>query len=314
MAVDLFLYLLVFAAVTLGSFIGIQLVLRDLAVRRRLGETPASEPRAEPVMRSNEVGNTFMTWVQARSSLSDTEGRSKLRADLSFIGIEHPAAPVWYVIGRFSAAVGLPLLFLVSTAFMATPPEPFWLIALPGLLCALSLIAPRAVLDNRVRTRREKLEQEFPDVLDLIVVCIEAGLGLEAALVRVAHEVKESHPVMADALERVSQQLRAGQNRADALRKMADRAKVDGVRALVALMIQSDTLGASIAQTLRSYATELRGNRFLAAEEKAMRIPVLMTIPLIACILPVIMTALLLPPMLDVARELLPAMRGAGAR
>jgi len=108
----------------------------------------------------------------------------------------------------------------------------------------------------------------------------------------------------------MSDELRAGRSRADALRNLADRADVDAVKSFVALLIQTDSLGTSVGQTLKTYAAEMREHRFLRAEEKAMRIPVLMTIPLVACILPVIVTALLLPPIIDVIRTLVPALKG----
>lgn len=166
------------------------------------------------------------------------------------------------------------------------------------------------MVDNRSGGRRTQLEQEFPDSLDLMVVCVEAGLGLEAAFIRVADDVKESHPRIAEEFNRMSEELRAGQSRADALRNLANRADVDAVKSFVALLIQTDSLGTSIGQTLKTYAAEMREHRFLKAEEKAMRVPVLMTIPLVACILPVIVTALMLPPIIDVMRTMLPALKG----
>ena len=142
-----------------------------------------------------------------------------------------------------------------------------------------------------------------------MVVCIEAGLGFDSAFVRVSQEIAASHRDIAFEFSRVSQELRAGRSRPDALRRMSERVNVDALRAFAALMIQTDSLGASIGQTLRTYSAEMRERRFLRGEEKAMRIPVLLTVPLVACILPVIITALLLPAGLDVAHNLLPALK-----
>lgn len=311
MIFDAIIYVLIFAAATLGTLALIQTVSRLMRTQRRLGETLTVADTSEPsIVRPDAVGGSFMKWVQRSSSLSDSEGRRKLRTRLSLVGIEHPAAPVWYVMGRFALAIGLPLLFLFSQRFVAQPASLLQLVVISLGLCGAGLVLPHMILDNRIRARRQAMEQEFPDVLDLTVVCIEAGLGLEAALIRVGQEIGRSHPRMADAYARVSQQLRAGQSRAEALRSMAKRVEVDGVTSFVTLVIQSDALGASIAQTLRSYAAEMRANRFHVAEEKAMRIPVLMTIPLVACILPVVVFALLLPPIIDVIRELAPALAG----
>jgi tight adherence protein C len=160
--------------------------------------------------------------------------------------------------------------------------------------------------------RKVEIEHEFPDALDLMVVCVEAGLGLEAAFVRVSSEVTESHPRISHEFGTISDELRAGRTRAEALRNLGERTDVPALKSFSALLIQTDALGTSIAQTLRTYSQEMREHRFLAAEEKAMRIPVLMTIPLVACILPVVVSALLLPPMIDLARDFGPALSGGG--
>ena len=313
MFLRLVIELLIFGVGAAVAWAVIQGVNDMLVVRRRLGvEGGASGTlQQESVLRSSTVDNRFLKWVQTRSSLSNPISRNKLKRELTLAGIEHPAAPIWYVMGRVLLAIGLPLAVLFILQTNGRPLTGLSLILVPLAVCGFALIIPRAILDNRVRARMEQTENEFPDVLDLTVVCVEAGLGIESAFVRVGEEVRESHPRMAEAYARVSQELRAGRTRADALRSMADRTNVDGIRSFAALLIQTDSLGTSVAQTLRTYAVEMRSNRFLKAEEKAMRIPVLMTIPLITCILPVIIGALLLPPGIDIARELLPTLRGS---
>ena len=192
----------------------------------------------------------------------------------------------------------------------AKPAAGFALAFWPLVLCAVGLLAPSRFLANRAAARQTQLEYEFPDALDLMVVCVEAGLGLDAAFVRVGREIGNSHPRIAEEFGRVADQLRAGRARPDALRAMADRTGASSVKSFVALLIQTEALGSGIAQTLRIFSTEMRQTRFLKAEEKAMRIPVVMTVPLILCILPVIVTAALLPAMIDVVRVVLPAMSG----
>jgi tight adherence protein C len=306
--IDLF----TFAFVATAAWAALRGVETMWDVRRRLAQGSAEPPSAKAgaLLRPEGVNNPVLRWVQSSSSLSDTKDRAKLRHELSLAGIDHPTAPVWYVICRFGLAVGLPLLFLLSQQLFAKPMTGFGLIVGALALCGLGLVAPRLILNNRVTARRETLEHEFPDALDLMVVCVEAGLGLEAAFIRVGEEIAESHPRMSNEFNRVSDELRAGRGRADAWRSMADRTNVDAIKSFVALLIQTDSLGTSIGQTLRSYSVEMRQHRFLKAEEKAMRIPVLMTIPLVACILPVIITALLLPPIIDVMRTLAPALAG----
>jgi len=135
---------------------------------------------------------------------------------------------------------------------------------------------------------------------------------LEGGLLRVGQETKISHPRVSEEFELVSQELRVGRSRADALRNMGERTGVDVVKAFVTLLIQTDSLGGSIAQALRTYSEEMRKHRMLKAEEKAMRLPVLLTIPLVGCILPVIFVAVMLPAIIEAQRSFMPAMGGAG--
>lgn len=284
----------------------------QVGVRRRLGAQVAATraQQAATVVRETRITNPFLLWVQRSTSLADAGDKAKLTRDLARAGIQHPVAPIAYVVLRFAMAICLPLGFLLMQQLSAHPVKGFALIGGTLGLCALGLIVPRAIIDNRINARKAQLEQEFPDALDLMVVCIESGLGLEAALVRVGREVGESHPRVAEEFDLVTLELAAGRGRADALRALGERTDVQSVKSFTALLIQTDTLGTSIGQTLRTYSDEMRMHRMLTAEEKAMRIPVLLTVPLVACILPVIIAALMLPALIDVARNLLPAMSG----
>jgi tight adherence protein C len=308
--------LLTFIIVVTVSIVAFSRVSAQLALRRRLGQSltggaEASRPQ-RGVMRATGVTNPFLLWVQRSTSLQNSADGSRLRRDLALAGVSHPAGPTLFVVARFGLAIGLPLAFLMLQQLSSKPFVGVPLILGALAACGLGLLVPRAVLDNRVNARKTQLEQEFPDALDLMVVCVEAGLGLEAAVVRVGREVGESHPRIAEEFGRVAQELAAGRGRAEALRALADRTEVDSVKSFVALLIQTDTLGTSIGQTLRTYSDEMRKHRILKAEEKAMRVPVLLTIPLVACILPVIITSLLLPAIIDVMRKLLPALAGQG--
>ena len=305
--------LAVFVAVVALTLLLSQRLESLLNVQRRLrgdGVGGAPAPRAASIVKSEKVTNPILAWVQSVTSINDLKDRDQLRRDLARAGFDHPAAPVWFVIIRFGLAVGLPLLFLFGQTQSDTPFTGVKLIGLALAFCGTGLIAPRAYIDRRNGERKTALQHEFPDALDLMVVCVEAGLGLEAAFVRVAAEVTESHPRICEEFNEVSDELRAGRTRAEALRNLGERTDVPAIRSFAALLIQTDTLGTSIAQTLRTYSQEMREDRFLKAEEKAMRIPVLMTVPLVACILPVVVTALMLPAIIGVVRELLPALKG----
>jgi len=306
---DLIIEALIFCTIVAATWILGREVERTIEQRRRLGEQGVIASRStKSLLQADGAESRFFQWVEASTSISEPMERQKLRSELSLAGFDSPAAPVWYIIIRFLLAIGLPLLLLLSRIVLSKPLGGsgflFWTLA----SCGFGFLAPSAFISRRARARRTDIEIEFPDALDLMVVCVEAGLGLDAAFVRVGEEIGESHPRIAREFDRLAEELRAGRSRVDALRAMADRCDVSGIRSFVALVIQTDTLGASIAQTLRTYAAEMRNTRFLRAEERAMRIPVLMTVPLVACILPVIVGALLLPAIIDVMRYLLPAL------
>jgi len=310
--VDLIIQLLVFGVVVTGTLLVASAAAQSLTVRRRLRDNAdrATGPSDSPLLKKQRVDNPFLRWVQTATAPTKAEEGTKLRQDLAAAGFEHPAAPVWYTIIRLGLAIGLPLLLLFSQTLVSKPLAGMPLILGTLVLCGVGMIAPRSIVDRRGRERRERMEHEFPDVLDLMVVCVEAGLGLELAFVRVGQEVRMSHPLLAGELEQLAQQLAAGRSRSDALRLLADRVDVQSVKSFVALVIQTDALGVSIAQTLRTFSVEMRERRFLKAEEKAMRIPVLMTMPITACFLPVIIASLLLPPIIDMMRTMGPAMAG----
>jgi tight adherence protein C len=303
-----------FALVAFGVFIIARRIESQQSVQRRLrGDTPQGEVKRKrvvsPLVRSTEVKSPVLQWVQ-RTTLTDPEERNKMRRELALAGFDHPAAPAMYVIGRFVIAAGLPTIFVFSQTISATPIRGMLFVVIAVGLAIAGLILPRAFVENRINARKTEIENEFPDALDLMVVCVEAGLGMEGAIVRVGDETHESHPRISFEFQMVSLELRAGRTRAEALRHMADRCQVEMINSFVALMIQTDALGGSIAQTLRTYSAEMRTHRMLRAEEKAMRLPVLLTVPLVLFILPTIMGAVMLPPVIDAIRNFLPAMGG----
>jgi tight adherence protein C len=308
--IEILIQLAAFAAVVALVVILFRIVEGQLAIRRRLAD-PEGRPRsAAPLLKQSTVDHPVLRWVED-TLLNNGAERSKLRADLIQAGFEHPAAPVWYVAIRFSMAIGLPVLYILLAALTGRTSGGPAAILVPLALSGASLVGPRLFISQRRRARRTLIEHQFPDALDLMVVCVEAGLGLDAAFQRVGSEVERSHPEISHEFGVLSEELNAGRSRSDALKSMAVRLDVDTIRGFVALLVQTEALGVSIAQGLRTYSAEMRETRFLKAEEKAMRIPVLMTMPLVACFMPVILVALLLPPAIDMVRTLLPGMRGS---
>jgi tight adherence protein C len=308
---NIVLLVLVFLAVFGGALAVAWRVEQSALIRRRMKGAPAAARDApgEALLKPARSTSPLLSWVQARLPAPGKNRPSRLARTLAEAGFSAPSAPAWYALARVACAVFLPLLLLFSQKLSSAPITGLQLVVATLVLCGLGLVAPAIIVDMRAAGRRERLENQFPDALDLMVVCIEAGLGFDAAFVRVSQEIAVSHRDIAFEFNRASQELRAGRSRPDALRRMSDRVNVDALRAFAALMIQTDSLGASVGQTLRTYSAEMRERRFLRGEEKAMRIPVLLTLPLVACILPVIITALLLPAGLDVAHNLLPALK-----
>jgi tight adherence protein C len=307
---------LIFEILTFLFLVAVTLAVSNIiehfsSQRRRLGQgTYARLQPHTPLLKGWNVSNPFLLWVQSSTSIGDSKIRQKLVRELADAGLYSPAAPAWYVIIRFSLAIGLPIGFLLYNGLSSNPMKGSGLILCTLVLCGFGLLIPSVVISRRASARRAELEREFPDALDLMVVCVEAGLSLEASFVRVGNEIRASHPRIADEFAIVSSELRAGRGLTEALRAMGDRSGVSGVKAFAALLIQTEALGVSVAQSLRTYALEMRETRFYKAEERAMRIPVMMTVPLVICILPVIITAVMLPVIIDVVRTVIPALTG----
>jgi tight adherence protein C len=176
---------------------------------------------------------------------------------------------------------------------------------------ALGYYLPNVVLRRLVAWRQREIFENFPDALDLIIVCIEAGLGMDAALIKVADELRHKSQALSDELHLVTLELRAGASKEDALRNLAVRTGVEDVDALVTTLIQAERFGTSIADSLRVHADALRTKRRQRAEEKAAKIALKLLFPLIFCIFPSMLVVLLGPAFLRVYRVLIPLITGA---
>ena len=260
--------------------------------------------------RHNDVLSRMIEKIE-RSGLSLTDAKSDmLRERMAAAGYSSAAAPRIYTLVRLMLVVTLPVLVVVMFLMAGTTLSFFKLYQYGSMAAFTGFYVPSLVLRSKTDRRRAAILNGFPDCLDLMLVCVEAGLGLEAALDRVGREMAAYHPLVANLLITTTLQLRAGASRETALRRMADVSGVDEIRSFVALLVQSDKLGSSIATTLRIYATEMRNKRRMRAEEKAHRIPALISIPLVVCMLPVTIGVLMLPASVQVVRHLAPAMHG----
>jgi tight adherence protein C len=304
-----------FAVIVAGAYFAAAAVIARQLARERLAEAgTASDPvAAAGSLRSDRVESAWMKLVdqieKSGLSLVDTKDE-KVRRTLIAAGYSAPYAPRVYTLVRLVAVIALPALVLLYYWAIGASPSLTKLYFSVVIAAGLGLYLPVLLVRAKADRRQQEITNGFPDALDLMLVCVEAGLGLEAAFARVGMEMTESHPRIAEQLGTVTLELRAGRNREDALRRLADRAGADEIRAFATLLIQSTKLGSSVAQTLRVYASEMRERRRLRAEEKAHRLPVLLSIPLVVCMLPVMIGVLMLPAAIRVMRSVMPALGG----
>ena len=223
----------------------------------------------------------------------DQVKRGGLRQLLIQAGYRSAAAPAVYVGLRAVGAAGLGFLAFVGVTIVGPDFMMRVLVVCVGVL--LGWMLPLLGLRRKVRSRQTELRRTLPDALDLMVVCVEAGLGLNQALVRVGDEMQRVSQELADELTLVSLEIRAGTPRETALRNLGERTGVSDIRALVSMLIQTDRFGTSIADSLRIHAEELRDKRQQAAEEEAAKITVKILIPLVLFVFPAIFIVILGP-------------------
>jgi tight adherence protein C len=166
----------------------------------------------------------------------------------------------------------------------------------------IGYLTPSIVLDRRIKLRQKLIQNGLPDALDLMIVCLEAGLALDGALLKCSDELHVAHPDLAEELRLINVETRAGKPRLEAFKNFALRTKVDDVRSLVAMLIQTDRFGTSVAQALRTHAEVSRTKRRQRAEERAAKIGVKMVFPLVFCLFPAFYVVTLGPAVIKFVR------------
>jgi tight adherence protein C len=178
----------------------------------------------------------------------------------------------------------------------------------PVMALGLGYLLPDMWLTWRVKSRQHKLRRALPDALDLLVICVEAGLGLDQALMKVSQDMRISHPQLSEELQLVNMEMRIGKTRIDALRELARRTGLDDIKALVAMLIQTERFGTSIAQSLRVYSDDMRLKRRQRAEEMSAKTSVKMVPALVFFIFPALMVVILGPAIITLIRQMLPSL------
>ena len=223
------------------------------------------------------------------------ENGSQLKRLFLNAGIRHPGATSVFWGVKVLCAAALPTLAFFLRAFMDRPLLQFQMLALLGVLALIGFYLPDLYLRLKIRRRKDSIVKGFPDALDLLVVCVESGMGLDAAINRVAEEIRLSSPVISDELRILNLELRAGKARIDALRNLGVRTDVDEIRSFATLLVQTDRFGTSVAQALRVHSDAMRVRRYQKAEELASKLPVKLLFPLIFFIFPALFVVILGP-------------------
>lgn len=305
----------IFAVIAFFAFVGLNLALRRRDERIALEKLVVARPEQafSGSLRSDRNTSAWARMAQkieqAGLSLSDSKD-DRLSAKLREAGYSSPSASRIFTLIRLTMVFALPGIALAVLYLAGKRPELFTIYIVGSALGLAGLFLPNLFISAKADRRKEAIVNGFPDCLDLMLVCVEAGLGIEAAMDRVGREVVQAHPLVSELLSATGFQLRAGASREEAFRSLSESAGVDEIRSFATLLIQSDKLGTSLGSTLRVYAEEMREKRKMRAEEKAHRLPVLISIPLVVFMLPVMIGVLMLPAGIRVVRELAPALTG----
>jgi tight adherence protein C len=235
---------------------------------------------------------------------------SYLRRQFLRAGIRNEYAPVIFFGIKALVSVSLVLVFFVTklSTRIIMPNLYFFLILV--ILLAVGFYLPNIYLQMKIAARKEKIREGLPDALDLMVVCVEAGTGLDAAIHRVGVEMKITNSVISDEFKLLGMELRAGKQRLEALKNLAMRADLDDLSSLVTLLIQTDKFGTSLGQALRVHSDSMRTKRFQRAEEIAAKLPVKLLFPLILFIFPALFVVIMGPAAIRIYRTLLGAIGG----
>jgi tight adherence protein C len=278
------------AVLCLGFFFG----LRRSRIRERL------QLEAEPRSKEDKIYDLEFLPKEVVDKVEEKLGLNKgspkvneLKKNLIRAGIYHESASAIYFGLKLGLTVALPILVMPWLFDRGLPS--YVLLILFALLVALGYFLPSLILNHLVVTRQRKIKESLPDALDLLVVCVEAGQGLNAALKRVSDDLKMSNPILARELSMVNLEISAGLEREVALRNLAERTGVEDVASLTSMLIQADRFGTSLAQSLKVQSETLRTTRRQRLEELAAKTPVKLVFPLLLFIFPALMVVIIGP-------------------
>jgi tight adherence protein C len=288
----------VFATVALLSGTAVSLVFTQTSPeRRRLRDFTAPRSETAPVnIRLADVPSQNLRRISGMLPTSPTD-LTRLRRRLTTAGYEGYSAAIWYTAVRLALPVWLGVIPVLVLGVSGG-----WAVGLAS--AAIGVVLPDLWLSRKTDQHRKAIQDGLPDMLDLVVVCIEAGSSLDQGIVKASDELEIALPVIAREFRTLSSQIRAGKPRMEAFRDLAKRTGVEDVKSLVAMLIQTDRFGTSIAQGLRTHADTLRTKRRQRAEERAGTIGVKLVFPLVLCLMPALYVVCLGPAMVAFYRNL----------
>jgi tight adherence protein C len=300
----IFFTLLIFIAVVAGlSLAGMRLYVKPKeAMERVAGTSPDNDaPPVHPSLVFHDIVKRLGALVPASPKDVTTMQRRLIRA-----GIRNPNALKILYGAKALFGVLLPALVTLSVFNASTDQSNKFAAILAAV--ALGFFGPNEYVRMKAKRRQKQIHRGLANALDLMVVCVESGLGLDQAILQVAKELEHAHPEITEELAIVNLELKAGKRRAEALRNLADRTAVDDLKKLVAVLIQADRFGTGVAQSLRAHSDYMRVQARQIAEEKAAKLGVKLVFPIFFCILPSLFVVTVGPVVMKIMRELLPMM------
>lgn len=291
--------LLVFLAAATLAF-GVMATLRVRgSVKRRAAEVTAGGPERADDKRSlryasRKAAQKLIDYTTHHYASGDEGDKRQLRQRLLQAGFLDPRAVAFFFIARLAAAAVLGgVAFMLSPMLLSGPDGTAWMVAWVGGL--LGYFGPNIYVNRRIAARQVEHRTGFPDFMDLLVVCADAGLSMEAALDRVGRELGDSYPSLSANVYMTTLEMRAGRTLSEALEHFGDRLGLEEARSFATLLQQSEELGSSLTEALRVYSDDMRHKRMSRAEEKAYSLPARLSVPLMVCIFPVILIVIMLP-------------------
>jgi len=292
------LFLLFGSIATASGVLATYALRRTSPVDRRLrgmAGTETNDSRAESLDLAHASYGGLQKFAAALPK--SHKERSALRRRLASAGYDRAETAVLYAL----VEKGLPLLAGGATLLYLPPPRG---VVVALFLAVVAYMLPGLWLGRKTSQRKRQIQNGLPDALDLLLVSIEAGSGLDQAIAKVGVELQVSYPALAHEFRHMVTEMRAGRPRAEALRQFADRAKVEDVRALVTMLIQTDKFGTSLGSALRTHADSARVMRRQRAEERAQKLGVKLVFPLVLCLFPAMYVVVLGPAMLKIIETL----------